>query len=317
MSNSKIFIIQGRQKADQVEIFLNSLGLEVLSWPEVHALAVEDGIPTPNTWDIVRKGIDCADVVVGLLTPDDEVRLSDSLHRVGEQAFDIQPMGQARPNVLIEIGYALGTRPEKTLLIQIGKNRPMTDLIGHYITEVSSSVDSRRQFIGGLKGAGCQINDSDLRWQTAGDFTIDALEPKSTYNRFQGNYRGDWQIVNYQALYQALRSEYETFVRQAALRGQRITLHPQIPQGGSVTAAVLFDGRIVANLIHGEKVGVMSGLINDQGGLEGTSQYPGEEELAISGSIRRLATGQINVQVVQNQPNLPENMSINAVLNRF
>ncbi len=35
---------------------------------------------------------------------------------------------QARPNVLLELGMALAVKPDQTLLVYLGEQRPVTDL---------------------------------------------------------------------------------------------------------------------------------------------------------------------------------------------
>ncbi len=296
---------------------MKSVGLQVLSWSEAVKLAVAGGNPTPRLWDTVRTGIDRADVVIGLLTPDDEVRLRDEQHKPGEQAFDLNPMGQARPNVLIEIGYALGTKPKNTVIVQIGKNRPMTDLIGHYLMELNQSENSREQFLTLLQAAGCEPDISGDQWKTAGNFQIDIPCKPPVHHRFQGNYRGDWHIDNYAQIAKTLEPYYIALVQQAASMNRTVQFNPQLPTGGDATTAVLFDGQFVANLTHGPRIGVFKGLLGEDGKLVGKAQYPGEPETDVQGNVELTGTGQMKVMVVQTLIGLVARIEITAILNRF
>lgn len=65
---------------------------------------------------------------------------------------------------------ALAHHPDRTLIIQVGRTRVLSDLAGRYIKQLDDSAESRRAVARGLETAGCSVRlDGD--WRTAGDFT--------------------------------------------------------------------------------------------------------------------------------------------------
>ena len=111
------FVVHGRDHrlTQDVYSFIRSLGVTILEWN--HAIkAASKGNANPYIGDILHKVLERAGAVVILLTPDDEVRLSDVLCRSSEKSTEGKIQGQARPNVLFKAGLALGSHPSKTIL---------------------------------------------------------------------------------------------------------------------------------------------------------------------------------------------------------
>ncbi|MDO9440589.1 MAG: nucleotide-binding protein, partial [Beijerinckiaceae bacterium] len=84
--------------------------------------------------------------------------------------------GQARPNVLFEAGLAMGRHAEKTVLVQIGKIKPFSDVAGRHIVKLSQSTSSRNDLANRLEKIGCSINKVGDDWMDAGYFV--PTEPK-------------------------------------------------------------------------------------------------------------------------------------------
>jgi len=65
-----------------------------------------------------------------LFTPDDEARQRDEFHTPHDEAYETELTPQARPNVLFEAGMAMGRDERRTILVQLGKVRPFSDIAG-------------------------------------------------------------------------------------------------------------------------------------------------------------------------------------------
>jgi predicted nucleotide-binding protein len=109
---------------------------------------------------------------VVLLTPDDEAKLKDEFFKSrSDPRSEIKLSGQPRPNVLFEAGMAFGHHPDNTVIVQVGKIRPISDLTGRHIVHLNDSVASRQQLVVKLRAAGCPVDDTGSDWHTEGDFT--------------------------------------------------------------------------------------------------------------------------------------------------
>jgi predicted nucleotide-binding protein len=125
----KVFVIYGRDLAvrDSTLAMLTDFGLEVQGW---EAIVRSTGSTLPFLLDVITRGISTSQAVVCVLTPDDITWLHPSLHDRHEFDYEVQPTMQARPNVLIELGIALGICRDRTVILHFGHLRPVADLAG-------------------------------------------------------------------------------------------------------------------------------------------------------------------------------------------
>jgi hypothetical protein len=72
--------------------------------------------------------------------------------------------------VLLELGMALVTNSDRTLVLMVGEHRPVTDLCGLNFIRVNGTIDCRRKIASRLKLAGCLVDDNGQDWLHAGDF---------------------------------------------------------------------------------------------------------------------------------------------------
>ena len=79
---------------------------------------------------------------------------------------------QARPNVLFEAGMAFGRNPDSTILVQVGKVKPFSDVGGRHVLHLNYSYDVRNEFVIKLRNAGCRVNTTGSDWTRAGDFRL-------------------------------------------------------------------------------------------------------------------------------------------------
>jgi predicted nucleotide-binding protein len=165
-----VFVVHGRDARARKELstFLRSLHVDVIEWNKALALTKKG---SPYIGEVIDAGFDNAQPVVVLLTPDDEAKLKDALFRSDDPKFEKKLNGQPRQNVLFEAGMAFGKYKDTTILVQIGKVRPMSDVSGIHIVHLTGSASSRRQLIGKLKATGVKVDDIGEDWLTDGDFS--------------------------------------------------------------------------------------------------------------------------------------------------
>src|SRR5207248_5589447 len=125
----KIFVVHGRDSevVDRMFEFLRALDLAPQEW---EPLVAATGMMTPVLNDVVARGLSAgsAQAVVVLLTPDDIVTLHPTLRQRNDPLDETTQVLQARPNVLIELGMALGAYRASTLIIEFGRLRRIADL---------------------------------------------------------------------------------------------------------------------------------------------------------------------------------------------
>lgn len=165
---SIVFTIHGRQLIGEFHDFLRAIGLKPLEWGQARAKL---GKPNPYTWEVVDWALQNAGAIVAFMTPDDEARLKEALWSPTENALEKELMGQPRQNVLFEAGVAYGRNPERTVLLRVGSHRPMSDLAGHHILQLSNAPESRQAVADALKAAGCPVDLTGADWYKAGDFS--------------------------------------------------------------------------------------------------------------------------------------------------
>jgi len=113
-----------------------------------------------------------AQAVVVLMTPDDEAYLRKEFQTNHDELHEKNPTGQARPNVLFEAGMAMGRDAKRTVLVEIGKLRPFSDVGGRHILRLNNTSERRQDLADRLKNAGCDVNLTGRDWHTAGLFEL-------------------------------------------------------------------------------------------------------------------------------------------------
>ena len=162
-----IFVVYGRDAAVNKAVFqlLRGLALKPLEWESL--VRGSGGGMTPLLSDVVVNAPKLASAAVVVLTPDDAVMLHPELRKPREDAFELHPNLQPRPNVLIELGLVLGVYPERTLILEFGELRPIADLAGRNSVRFHRStglVDALRKIAGRLEEVGLPVDDSGSDW---------------------------------------------------------------------------------------------------------------------------------------------------------
>lgn len=165
----KVFVVHGRndQARNALYGFLRAIGLHPLEWDEARQAT---GKPTPYIGEIVDAGIAHAHAVIVLFTPDDLAMLKEQLREIDEPSHETELSGRARPNVLFEAGMAMGQKPNRTVLVELGQLRPFSDIAGRHVIRLDNSPERRRDLASRLESAGCPVNIEEEDWKTTGDF---------------------------------------------------------------------------------------------------------------------------------------------------
>lgn len=163
-----VFLVQGRNDAVNTAAadFLRSLDLKIVEWEQAVAAT---GEPNPYIGDVVSAGLEMADAVVVLATPDDLAHLDPAL-AADPTDDDITEAGQPRQNVLYEAGMAMALAPSRTLLVATPGTRMMSDLAGRHLVFLGNDPKSRKRIVGRLQTMGLAVDDSGDNWLSAGAF---------------------------------------------------------------------------------------------------------------------------------------------------
>ncbi|GII65287.1 hypothetical protein Skr01_53720 [Sphaerisporangium krabiense] len=165
-----VFVVHGRDEPvrQAVFTFLRALDLRPLQWEDLVKMT---GKPSPFLGEVVAQSMLLAQAVVVVMTPEDVVHLHPDLYEPQESSAEARRALQARPNVLLELGMALAVHPDRTLIMLIGDQRPVTDLGGRNYVRVTGTPDFRVKIANRLRLAGCPVDTTGTDWLTAGDFT--------------------------------------------------------------------------------------------------------------------------------------------------
>jgi predicted nucleotide-binding protein len=175
-----VFVVHGRDVALRKSMFdfLRALDLHPLEWD--HAIAQAKG-NNPYVGDIIDTVIEKAQAVVVMFSPDDLVQLKEQFLSADDRATEGKQQGQARPNVLFEAGLAHGRHPEKTVLVQVGKVKPFSDIGGKHMVRLTDEKESRNGFANRLANIGLAVDRVGNDWMSVGTFA--PTEPKRAKRR--------------------------------------------------------------------------------------------------------------------------------------
>jgi predicted nucleotide-binding protein len=184
MNPKDVFVVHGRNESLRRSLFsfLRALGLNPLEWESVVASTKKGA---PYIGEILDAAFKRAGAVVVLLTPDDEGRLRQEFITGADGPDERDITGQARGNVLFEAGMAFGHHADKTILVQIGKIRPFSDIGGRHVIHLSNDFAARQKLLNRLQTVGCNVDSRGTDWHSEGDFSAPTLteEIRSTAKR--------------------------------------------------------------------------------------------------------------------------------------
>ncbi|GGL14637.1 hypothetical protein Sme01_18480 [Sphaerisporangium melleum] len=165
-----VFVVHGRDRRlrDAFFDFLRALDLRPLEWTQLVRLS---GGASPFLGDVVVRAPDHTQAALVLLSPDDVVSLHPELHKANEDPFEVRPTCQPRPNVLIELGIALGSYPDRTVIVHVGRHKPIADLNGRTYLRFDGSATALGKIAEALKAAGCAVDDTGMDWRNPARFS--------------------------------------------------------------------------------------------------------------------------------------------------
>jgi hypothetical protein len=125
-----VFIIHGRNSKARMEmgIFLRACGLTPINFSDLRA---EMG-GTPTVDRIVDEGMQRAQGVIALFTPDEFACLRPEFKRKEDRIEDVARW-QARPNVIFEAGMAFGRDRNRVVFVLLGEPTLFTDVAGVHV----------------------------------------------------------------------------------------------------------------------------------------------------------------------------------------
>lgn len=180
--DNSVFVVHGRDDALRKSMFefLRALGLNPMEW----SAAVETARgANPYVGDVIEAAMAKVQAVVVLFSPDEVAHLKEQFWGPEDKRGDGKPAGQARPNVLFEAGLALGAHPEKTVIVQVGKVRPFSDIAGKHLIRLTNDTARRNELANRLAKIGCDVNRVGNDWMTSGVFEPSEPKPRKLQTR--------------------------------------------------------------------------------------------------------------------------------------
>ena len=173
---NSVFVVHGRDTALRKSMFdfLRTLGLNPMEWEQAVDQAKGNN---PDVGNIIETAMARVQAVVVMFSPDELAHLKGQFWGADDKHGDGRPAGQARPNVIFEAGLALGAHPEKTVIVQVGKVRPFSDIAGKHLVKLSDAASTRNDLANRLAKIGCEVNRVGSDWMTAGAFAPTEARP--------------------------------------------------------------------------------------------------------------------------------------------
>lgn len=159
----KVFLVRGRWEAaaQAMRDFLRALDLDVIGWDEARLQGKEG----QHNADILDAGFSMAYAVVVFMTPDDVA----ALHPVLAEEHD-KLTGQPRPNVLFEAGYAWHAIRERTLIVEFGDLKKLSNLSGVDRVRFDGSPKARGEVADRLKSINVAVKTEGGAYLQTGKF---------------------------------------------------------------------------------------------------------------------------------------------------
>lgn len=169
--NNDIFVVHGRDQALQADLFafLRAIGIRPLEWG--HAIKAAKSA-NPHVDDVIQNAMERVRGVLVLFSPDEEAKLKKKFCSPADIQRGVGTLqGQARPNVIFEAGLALGAYSEKTVLVQVGEVRDISDIAGKHLVTLSNKSTDRKELATRLKTKlKFKVDLTGDHWLKAGNF---------------------------------------------------------------------------------------------------------------------------------------------------
>jgi len=222
-----VYLVHGRNDLarDAMAAFLKKLSIKPVCF--------DDAIPwtgrgNPHPCEVIQAAFPRVGAVVVLMSGDDIACLKPEYQREDDPDHEKRLTPQARPNVLFEAGLAYGLPDDRTILVQVGNIRGLTDLLGFHIPRMRNTKRFRDDLIGRLRTAGCSISKKK-GWEIAGDFDAAVTPGKEPL-------RGPTHCEALRILTGKWEHTFETVDRQGRRTG------PHTPEIAVITADARYVG---------------------------------------------------------------------------
>jgi predicted nucleotide-binding protein len=173
--DNSIFVVHGRDaKLNQdMYAFLASIGIVPMEWD--HAIKAAKGGANPIVGDVISQAMERVQGVMILFSPDEEAKVRTKFASASDKKKNLHLKGfQPRPNVIFEAGLALGAHSDKTILVQVGTVRDISDIAGKHMVHLSDSFADRKRLADRLESKlKFKIDLDGTTWQTIGHFDRD------------------------------------------------------------------------------------------------------------------------------------------------
>jgi predicted nucleotide-binding protein len=165
----EVFVVVGRNTEANTAMFtfLRAINLRPIEWSTAIAAT---GSGSPYIGDALEAAFARAKAVVVFMTPDDVAQIRPE-YASGPDDPELKLTPQARPNVLFEAGMALGLHRDRTIIVELGTLRGLSDLAGRHVVRIDNTPQKRNELANRLKNAGCAVDTDGPDWYEAGDFT--------------------------------------------------------------------------------------------------------------------------------------------------
>jgi len=153
----RVFLVYGRNREARSKLtgLLGAFGLEVLDWETAISMT---RTASPHAREVLETAMRNVGAVVVLMSGDEEARLRAELCAEDEIATEGSLGPQARPNVIFEAGLAFALFPSRTIVVQLGRLRPISDLAGVQYVPLDDSPESQKALVNRLRTAGCRVD---------------------------------------------------------------------------------------------------------------------------------------------------------------
>jgi predicted nucleotide-binding protein len=170
--DNSMFVVHGRDAALNRDMyaFLSSIGIVPMEWD--HAIKAAKGGANPIVGDVIKQAMEKVQGVMVLFSPDEEAKLTSKLATDGDKRKNLHLKGfQPRPNVILEAGLALGAHSDKTILVEVGNVREISDIAGKHLVHLSNSFAARKRLADRLESKlRFKIDLTGTTWQEIGNF---------------------------------------------------------------------------------------------------------------------------------------------------
>ncbi|MGB3490208.1 MAG: TIR domain-containing protein [Xanthobacteraceae bacterium] len=173
--DNSMFVVHGRDaKLNQdMYAFLASIGIIPMEWD--HAIKAAKGGANPIVGDVISQAMERVQGVLILFSPDEEAKVRAKFASTSDKKKNLHVKGfQPRPNVIFEAGLALGAHSDKTILVQVGIVRDISDIAGKHMVHLSNSFADRKRLADRLSSKlKFKVDLDGTTWQTIGNFDRD------------------------------------------------------------------------------------------------------------------------------------------------